>query len=247
MINKIHIVLVYYRRPKIVLNALHSIENSSYKNYILTIIDDSGNEDFKDIINSTKIDQNKINYVPILDSEYDKNNQGGSRHGYFINQNIKNKPSDIVVILCDDDALEYRYLEYLDQFYTLNPDIMWSYCNLYFYNPLEEFYLESNNISSTFNHPGSTYDLNKFNYSLNPAGQLDSSQISFKTSVFDNINVGYPSPQTRGLDFYLFNTIYKNFGDCYPNSYYGQYKGTFPDQLGNRWIDKQNEFKLIDN
>jgi hypothetical protein len=245
MENKIHIILAYYRRPKIALNALHSIKHSSYQNWILTIIDDSGDTEFESVVNDYDIPDSKLNYIPVLDTESDKLNNGGSRHGQFINNSIRSVESDITIVLCDDDALHYQYLEYLNEFYNLNELVNWSYCKLYFYNPDTEWYYESNDTTtSMYQHIGSTYQLNHYLDPINPAGILDSSQISFRTSVFNDPRVGYPSPQTRGLDFYLFNSLYNVVGDCYPNYTYGQYKGCFAGQLGNRYADTKNEFNI---
>jgi len=47
---KFLIVLVYYKRPKIVLNALESIKNLSYENWQLDFIDDSGDDAFRETL-----------------------------------------------------------------------------------------------------------------------------------------------------------------------------------------------------
>ena len=77
---------------------------------------------------------------------------------------------------------------------------------------------------------------------------LDLSSKEIKSSlflikiIFKEGNLWYPSPQTRGLDASIFTQIFQEYGYCYPTFIYGQYKGAFSDQLGNRWIDTQNEF-----
>jgi glycosyltransferase involved in cell wall biosynthesis len=122
---KFEIVLVYYKRPQIVLNALDSIKQLQYKNWHLTFIDDSGDDSFKDTLLQYGLDNEKVTYVASFDSEEMKKEQGGSRHGYFMNEAIYTSDSDIVVILCDDDAIVDGYFEYLDEYYQLNPEINW--------------------------------------------------------------------------------------------------------------------------
>jgi glycosyltransferase involved in cell wall biosynthesis len=240
---KFLIVLVYYKRPTIVLNALESIKNLSYNNWQLDFIDDSGDEKFKETLLNYGLDNSKINYIPINDSESDKVSQGGSRHGAFMNNSIKKSDSDVIVILCDDDAIVNGYLEYLNDYYQLNPEVNWAYSNVYFYDPTKEFYSNSQNkIQSIYTHPGSTYTLNQYTDPLNPLGKIDGSQITFRSKIFKEGNLWYPSPQTRGLDAFIFTQIFQEYGYCYPTFIYGQYKGAFSDQLGNRWIDTQNEF-----
>lgn len=240
---KFLIVLVYYKRPQMVLNALHSIKSLNYDNWHLHFIDDSGDDSFKDTLMTYGLDLTKVTYTPIMDSETQKMQQGGSRHGHYMNEAIKKSDSDVTVILCDDDAIVYGYFEYMDEYYQLNPDVNWSYCKLYFFDPSKEFYTESKQETS-YDHPGSTYNLNHHTSPLNPAGCVDSSQITFRTNVFRNTNIAYPSPQTRGLDASIFTQIINDFGLCYPNFVYGQYKGAFADQLGNRWRDGLNEFEI---
>ena len=58
---KFLIVLVYYKRPKMVLNALESIKNLSYGNWQLDFIDDSGDEVFRETLFNFGLDNNKIN------------------------------------------------------------------------------------------------------------------------------------------------------------------------------------------
>jgi hypothetical protein len=75
-------------------------------------------------------------------------------------------------------------------------------------------------------------------------GKLDGSQITFRTKVFTESKLGYSYPQTRGLDADIFSKIVEKYGLCYPTYVYGQYKGAFADQLGNRWTEKGDEFKI---
>lgn len=242
---KFLIVLVYYKRPNIVLNALESIKQLSYDNWQLDFIDDSGDDTFRNTLMNFGLDNKKINYFPVFDSEEQKKQQGGSRHGEFMNSSIKNSDSDIVVILCDDDAIVNGYLEYLNEYYQLNPEVNWAYSNVYFYDPTKESYLHGKLADQlTYKHPGSTYTLNQYTEPISPMGKVDGSQITFRSTVFKSGDIWYPSPQTRQLDAAIFEQIVQRYGYCYPTFTYGQYKGAFADQLGNRWTDTNNEFNI---
>jgi glycosyltransferase involved in cell wall biosynthesis len=241
---KFLIILLYYKRPTIVLNALESIKNLSYNNWQLDFIDDSGNEEFKETLLNYGLDNSKVNYISINDSESDKISQGGSRHGAFINKSIHNSNSDIIITLCDDDALVNGYFEYLNEYYQLNPEVNWAYSKVLFFDPTKEHYSQST-FSTQYTHPGSVYNvLNNWEISIDPSGKVDGSQVSFKTKVFKEGNLFYPSPKTRNLDADIFDKIYKQYGLCYPTFTYSQYKGVFDDQLGNRWKSEQSEYKI---
>jgi glycosyltransferase involved in cell wall biosynthesis len=242
---KFLIVLVYYKRPQIVLNALQSIKELSYDNWQLDFIDDSGDDAFKETLMNFGLDNSKVNYIASYDSEETKRSIGGSRHGHFMNESIKNSDSDIIVILCDDDAIVNRSFEYLNEYYQLNPEVNWAYSKVYFYDPTKESYLDGKTEDQlTYRHHGSTYTLNQYSDPLIPMGKIDGSQITFRSKVFKEGNLWYPSPQTRNLDASIFEQIIQKYGYCYPTFIYGQYKGAFADQLGNRWTDNHDEFNI---
>jgi glycosyltransferase involved in cell wall biosynthesis len=234
------IVLVYYKRPKIVLNALESIKKLTYQNWNLEFIDDSGDDGFKSTLLNYGIDNSKINYVAVGDSEEQKIFQGGSRHGEFMNKAIHNSESDIIIILCDDDAICDGYFEYLNEYYQLNPEVNWAYSKVLFFDPTKVHYLQS---SFTTDYISKGFDfntLNQYEDPIYPYCKVDGSQVSFKTKVFKEGNIFYPFPQTKNLDASIFLEIYNKYGYCYPTFTYGQYKGVFEGQLGSR----PNEFNL---
>jgi glycosyltransferase involved in cell wall biosynthesis len=241
---KFLIILAYYKRPKMVLNALESIKNLSYQNWNLEFIDDSGDDDFKSTLLNYGLDNSKINYVAICDSEEQKLVQGGSRHGEFMNNAIHNSDSDVVIILCDDDAIIDGYFEYLNEYYNLNPEVNWAYSKVMFFNPSLDHYSQST-LTTNYTHQGSVYNtLNQYEEPIYPYCKVDGSQVSFRTKVFKEGNIFYPSPQTRNLDAAIFSKIYNQYGYCYPTFTYGQYKGVFEDQLGNRFKDNNNEYTI---
>lgn len=235
---KFEIILAYYKRPKIVLNALSSIKEMSYTNWHLTFLDDSGDASFKNTLLTYGLANEKITYVPISDSEEQKIAQGGSRHGLFMNQAILNSNSDIVVILCDDDAIVEGYFEYLDEYYRLNPEINWAYSKVMYYNPSVEGYLQAVDDLGRVSGHGSVVDLNQHSTPINPDCRCDSAQVTFRRKCFVEKDLWYPYPQTKNLDSAMYNKMYAAWGYCYPTFTYGQYKGVFPDQLGCKSINQ---------
>lgn len=232
---KICILLVYYKRPNIVLNALDSIKALKYNNWELNFIDDSGDDSFKETLFNYGLDNDKIKYRPIFDSDQTKLEQNGSRHGEYMNLSIKETDAEVIVVLCDDDALVDDYFTKINEFYHNNSEINWSFCNLFFFNPEVEHYTQGINRTSTdYRNHGSTYNLNIYKGPINPVCAIDGSQINFRRKVFIEKDLWYPSPQTKNLDAAIFTHIVNNYGLCYPMFTYGQVKGAFADQLGNR-------------
>lgn len=233
MSMKVAIALAYYKRPKIVLNALNSIKELNYDNWHLFFIDDSGDESFRSVLSNFGLPKEKYTYVPILDSDEKKISQGGSRHGHFINNVYYDENYDIGVTLCDDDALFPNYLNDLDKFYTKNKDCHWTYCKVLFYNPNIESYKDS-----TFdpkNKTLNTWTLNYHTTDIAPSCKVDGAQVSFRLSTFRKLNIKYPSPQTRDCDRSVFEQLQYYLGaTCKNLNAFGQYKGWFEDQLGYR-------------
>jgi hypothetical protein len=229
---KFELVISYYKRPTIVLNALDSIKKSSYDNWRLTFLDDSGDDSFKDVFMNYGLDKTKINYVPIMMSENEKHSLGGTIFGKYVNDIILNSDADIFMLICDDDALTQNYLENLNEFYTSNPNEVWSYSHLVYFDPNEETYL---NASPSPKNPNlNPVDLNSHNYPIPPSCRVDSSQVTFRISAMKEKKVFYPYPQTHNHDLTVFEDFFAKWGLCPFNGFVGQVKGWFGDQLGVR-------------
>lgn len=242
--TKFLIVLAYYKRPKMVLNALSSIKDMKYSNWQLDFIDDSGDEDFRETLFDFGFDNSKVNYIPTFDTDEMKKSIGGSRHGKFMNDSIKNSDAEIVIVLCDDDALDVNYLENLNRYYEKNKSILWSYGYVKYFNPSIESYTEAVDSYGSRELRGSVDDLNRNTSALNPCYQCDGAQVSFRRKCFTEYDVWYPFPQTRNCDASIFSGMFNKIGWCYPNKSYTQCKGAFPDQLGNRSIDADLTIKI---
>lgn len=235
---KFHIILPYYKRQKIVSNALTSILKSNYQNWFLTLIDDSGNRGFEEVFSSYGFDTNKSEYINIGINDEEKKSMGGSKFGYFINEAIKRIESDIIIILCDDDALVYDYMTNLNDYYINNPTVLWSYCHLLFYNPNEHTYKEA----IAYDGMGRLNFLNDKRIPINPQNLVDSSQVSFRRNTFIDNNVWFPFPKTANLDAAVFGEMYDKIGECPFNNIMGQCKASFIDQLGLRISNRQGEY-----
>ncbi len=238
--NKFLIILAYYKRPELVLNAINSIKNLQYENWQLDFIDDSGDNNFQDILLNFGFDNSKVNYIPINDTDEVKKSIGGSRHGHFMNESIKNSDADIVIILCDDDAILPNYLEDLNEYYTVNQNIVWAYSKVKYYIPNTESYLQAKEDFERVRHIGVIANLNINMSPINPDCKCDSSQVTFRRLCFTEKNIWYPYPQTKNLDSAIYNRMYQVWGNCHPTNIYGQCKGVFSEQLGAR----SNDFEI---
>lgn len=233
--NKILILLFYYNRPKMVRNALQSIKEQTYKNWELAFIDDGSNPPGSPIVLEMFNDEelSKTEFYRIEDTPEIKSKRGGSVFGFWTNVAIQKSTAEIAIMLCDDDALCPDYLEYLNEYYKMNPKINYGYCYVKYFDPSTQDYREGNEKPKYF-HPGSTYTLNNYDGPIDPLCKIDASQVSWRTKCHEEKNIWFQYPLTRGLDADLFRKMYKEYGPCYPTFTYGQYKGAFPDQLGNR-------------
>lgn len=229
--NKFLIILAYYERPKIVLNALNSINELNYENFEVRFIDDGsinrGEEVVKEICSSI-ID--KFTFYYINNTVNDKIMQGGSIHGSYMNLAIKESDADCVIVMCDDDALFPDYLTNLNKFYNDNPDKSWCYSHVKFFNPEIETYRES--VEEPLDKRFRAASLNHHREPIVPSCTVDGSQVSFRRSAFVDNNIWYPFPQTKDCDRYIFERMIVPLGLCHFSGFYGQYKGWFENQLG---------------
>lgn len=245
MDNSILILLFYYDRPEMVKNALQSINESTYTNFTIAFIDDGskipGHLIAEQILNPELL--NKTIFYNTNNSVEEKINQGGSVFGKLANEAIQTANCDLAIMLCDDDALTPHYLGYLNKYFKLNPEVNHCYSKVLFYDPTKEDYTQGK-ATTNFTHQGTTYQLNHYDTPINPYCKVDSSQVAWRTKCNTENNIWFPYPQTRNLDASLYKQLYEKCGYCYPTYIYGQYKGAFADQLGNRYTSTQNEFTI---
>jgi len=229
---KFLILLFYYERPKMLTNALLSVKNSTYQNWELCIIDDGIRFPATTVIEKCftpeERESHRISYIQTMDSEASKKIRGGSQFGMYANLAIKASDADIVIMLCDDDLLKPDYMEKLNQFYLENPSIKYSYSHLEFYNPYNGLPQDGNVVNNSY-----TDYLVSHTESINPSGNLDSSQVTWKRESWINDDIQFPSPRTSNLDEVIYEQMYVTWGSCVYNKINGQWKGIHPDQLIN--------------
>jgi hypothetical protein len=229
---KFEIILLYYKRPEIVKNSLDSIKKSSYNNWHLTFIDDSGDNSFEKNLDEFGFDKSKITYVPIMMSDDEKIKLQGSLNGKYMNDAIYLTDADIIIPICDDDALVSDYMEKLNEYYNKNDSVVWSYCYLNFYDPYRESYLESKSESE---NPALNYPyLNDHKSPLNPYMCKDFSQVTFRKNALVEKEIKYLYPKNHDLDAAIFNDFFEVWGPCHFNGLRGQHKGWHEEQLGVR-------------
>lgn len=233
---KFHIILAYYNRPVIVKNAVHSLLSQQYDADLMyvTVIDDGSPHKFPALYYNmlkTAFEDN-FTYQLIPDSVEQKEKQGGSRHGQYMNAAIADSPAEYFIILCDDDALLPDYLLKANKKLHELSKPVYAFSHVVFYNPQIENYDQHHPVTD-YKHPGSTYNLNLNQAEINPVCQIDGSQMICQTAPFKSGQVSYPSPQTRCLDAAVYTQLYENFGPCKNLYIQGQVKAAFPEQMGN--------------
>lgn len=229
------IIICYFQRPKLVVNSLLSIKNSDYKNWKLAFIDDGSVILGEPIVKSILGQSDRIYFFNSNDTPHQKIAQGGSRHGQFINEAILSIQSDLILIACDDDSLHIDYLKNLNDWFQAHPTEKWCYSDVIPYDPLTE---------DPFNVPIRPFWTNRTE-DCHPSGRLDSSQVVYKTECFTKHGARYPSPQTKNLDEAIYKLLYPICGPCKFTGFYGQYKGVFEGQMGNR-DPKEQYFNTFD-
>lgn len=225
---KYELLIPYYKRPKIVLNALESIAKIDYDNWHLTFIDDSGDDSFREAFFNYGLDKDKIKYTAIMMSDDEKIKIGGSIYGKYLNNAIQETNADVIIVICDDDAIFSNYLSNLNKFYADNPNKVWCYSNIKFFNPETEHY----SLAQRQNNP-----LNAHVDPIAPSCVVDNSQVSFKKKALVEKNLWYPYPYTKDLDSVIFGKIFAHWGPCPFANCYSQYKGWFNNQLSQRKKD----------
>ena len=240
---KFEILLFYYDRPNLVQKiSLPSVFNSSYKNWELTFIDDSSNQSGEEVIKdflqkdaSYYAQKGKLKLIKTGDTLETKEARGWeSIFGMFANIALeKHSNADICLMLCDDDGLTPDYLLQLNKFYKENPEVIYSYCHISRFNPLEITSLEEVPIETSDDHVNKTHAIN------NAFCEVDASQVSWRRQNFIEDGVKFPYPKTIAVDAALYQSMNEKWGqktDCVFNGIIGQYKGVFPDQLGRREV-----------
>lgn len=233
--HKFLILLIYFERPNIVLNAIKSLNEIDYDNYEIMVIDDGSREPFPFDKFNEKNAKKFVKFYQIKDSIEDKESQGGSRHGMAMNMAIKESSADLVMILCDDDGVYPTALKDVDQWFVDNPNEQYGYGHLSGYNPMLQT-IDPNIFTPVLN-------LNRHTGPIAPSCQLDSSQVVYKRKAFIDNNLSYPEIAMGALDAHIYSLLFDVLGPCKFMNCIVQYKGVFDHQMGSR----SNIFQTGDN
>jgi glycosyltransferase involved in cell wall biosynthesis len=229
--KKFLIAVVYYERPKVFLNALNSILNCNYDNFEVHVIDDGSINKAEPIareVCASIIDKFKFTYIN--NSIEEKKRQGGSIHGKYLTEAIRQSSSDHVIVLCDDDAIYPNFLKNLNNFLNLPDNINknYFYHNIVLYDSLKENYIDgvrNNNL---------THFTNKHTEPINCNCAVDGSQVTFDREKFVNDDIFYAYPQTKSLDADSFQKMFSKWGPAYYSGLISQVKSWNNDNLGAR-------------
>lgn len=198
--------------------------SQSYNNWNMVICDDGSDIPIQSVLSSMGIIDSRITVKRMNDSLEHKE-QFGSSAGRMLNEAMMESNSDVAIILCDDDGLYPDYLFNLNEFYSSNPDVMYSYGHVNIYDPQSIANIDDipeSNLNTALNQRSS----------VNPSCVVDASQVSWRLN--QSTNNLFPFPQTAALDAVVFQKLYNLYGLCMYNNIVCQYKGIFSDQLGNR-------------
>jgi glycosyltransferase involved in cell wall biosynthesis len=225
------ILLFYYQRPKLVLNALESIKDSTYTNYEVAFIDDGSQTAGEPIVREYFKDSpeilTKFKFYNTNQTKEEKEKQGGSVFGSLANQAIKDSNSDLVIMLCDDDALYPTYLEGLNSFFSEQQETKYAYSHIILFDPLaEDFQVVKKRTEAS--------DYLRYVHTINPVCQVDSSQVAWRRSCNVEGDLWFPYPQTVNLDASFYTLLFHKYGHCNWTGLISQFKGWFAKQLSRK-------------
>lgn len=226
--NKFHIILAYYERPKIVLNALNSILDITYPNFRVTFIDDGSiikGEPIAREVCSSIID--KFDFYYIYNDIPQKIKQGGSIHGKYLNKTIYESDADHIIILCDDDSIYPNFLDNLNEF--LNRAENHNKC--YFYHNVVRYDSSTQTYKEGIERNDMTYSTNRWKTPINCNCVVDSSQVTFSKQATIDAGISYPYPQTSSLDAALFQKMFDKWGHCEYSGLISQLKSDNHDNM----------------
>jgi glycosyltransferase involved in cell wall biosynthesis len=237
-LNKFLIAIVYYERPKVLINALKSILDIAYPEFEVHLIDDGSTNRAEPIVRevcSSIIDKFKFSYIENTIEQ--KKEQGGSLHGRYLTDAIKESDADHVIVLCDDDAIYPHFLTKLNLLINKpeNKDKNYFYHNIVLYDCLREPYtngVERGDLS---------YFTNQWKEPINCDCRVDGSQVTYNRKRFVEDNIIYPYPQTSMLDSVSFKQMFNAWGPAYYSGLISQVKSNNEDNL----IFKYNTDKIF--
>ena len=217
--------MAYYNRPEMVRLALQSIASQSHTDWELAFVDDGSDIAGAPIVTeilSSHLD--KVKFYSTGHSAEQKNIQGGSIFGNLWNVAMYHTEAEIGIMLCDDDALYPDYLKNLSEYYSLYPEVIYSYGHISIFDPkhFKDIANVPTNMQANTNHVGT----------INPYCNVDASQVSWRIKPVTEAMIKFLSPKTTDLDAGFYNLLYNSYQGCVFNGIIAQYKGWHDDQMG---------------
>lgn len=222
--NKILIILFYYNRPNLVINALESIkrQNPKYDNWELAFIDDGSEKSF-DVLSYFDNDKRVRVYTVTPDI---KKSYNYKTIGLLGNKAMRESDADLAIMLCDDDALCEDYLYNINNWFNEieNQTYDYAYSHVIIFDPLQEQW--------SFEIPIRDCMYNQHYGEIYPPENLDSSQVCWKLQKSKEKDCWFAEDRIANLDSHLYDQLFLAFGYCPFSGLYGQYKGLHNMQLG---------------
>lgn len=225
---KVLILLPYYNRPVMVRNALTSIARQTSHDWHLAFIDDgsrvAGEPIVRDIL-SASMPQVTLYHT---EAPVDPVARGHTVHGAYMNRAIREIPADVVIILCDDDALCDDYVENLSRWFAEHPDDWSCYSNVRIFDPFA---------GPPWTAPAwpEPHPLNRHTGAIECSCAVDASQVAWRRRVHFMWNdVWFIEVGSKNLDADFFVRLNRRTGPTKPSGFVGQYKGWHHAQLGTR-------------
>lgn len=229
------IILLYYDRPNLVHNALNSIRMLKYENYEVAVIDDGSKIPIEPIVRMHYYDiVDKFKFYRCNDTIEQKLRQGGTRRGLFVNEAINNSDADFAIILCDDDAITHSYFNELIKWFKNNPGKVYGYCYVLDFNPLIQLPNEKVRPRGRTNIIILSNDVRIINSSQVAWLLKVNRENGMRFSEIQDLSCLTDGCRTAFLTATFFNCMHQKYGVCSFMGMFGQYKGRFHGQLGNR-------------
>ena len=227
--NTILVLLPTYNRVDGLTRALESIKRQDYKNWKIALVDDGCIVPAKDIASGI-FDEDELKNVIFYHTNesaetklerknkstgYDTRDQHAGAYFFpTINQAMNENDFDIGIFLCDDDLLITGYFSALNTFYKHNAEVMYSYSNCVLFDERYEDWQSARTLIHRFLRIGK----------VNPFMNLDTSQVSWRSSVFKIDGCRLLETSHSNFDAHWYQSIANVHGLCAPNFLLSQYK-----------------------
>lgn len=236
---RILVILLYWDRPNMIRKlALQSIKEMNYDNWELAFIDDGSDIPGRPVVEDVlKESLHKVKFIR-AETTMAERGSPGSMIGWHMNNSVRASAADIVVVLCDDDAMHPEYCSNMNKFFTENPDQVWGYSHVIAFDPTLQDY-HTTPLTPYFSYNGHTKP-------IEPACAVDSSQVVYRADCTRKDNIEWPYPKTGCLDMDFYNRMVPKYGLCPFMGFVGQYKAVFADQMGRRPVLTKPQDKVYD-